>query len=222
MSSALSPPHTSKGTTRVWSVRNVLLTMAIPAVALVAWLGCARATPRLFEPFAGCKIGSRFNQAQVKAIDVLTGAVLAPLFMAILNHVWFGSVRESAVNEQQWKAIPLRTLVAASGTSTGSYDVFLLRDLMQGRTWRLCLLGMLTLLSAVSRSALSNIIAYEAFTEATLSKTPVTLRLQRNLALENSGLWSPSVVFDLDTFDGEQLAEAAKNLVSLLADLSLD
>lgn len=136
-----------------WSAGQILLTAAVPVVALVAWLGCIRANPDIFDTFAGEKIGGRLTQAEAKAIDVITGAILAPLFMGVLNYIWFTSARVSAVNEQQLRSIPLRTLITTSVTSAGSYDLFHLRDLLQGKTWRLCSLGLLMLLSAVSRSA---------------------------------------------------------------------
>jgi hypothetical protein len=61
----------------------------------------------MFDTFVGEKYGGRFSQAQAKAIDVVTGALLAPLFMAASNHVWFDSARVLVVNEQQAKAIPI-------------------------------------------------------------------------------------------------------------------
>jgi hypothetical protein len=143
--------------------------------------------------------------------------------MAALNHIWFDSARISAVNEHQRKVLPLRTVAAASGTSEGSYDVLLLRDLFQGRTWRLFLFGLLTLLSAVARTALSNIIAYEAYTEKGLSRDATTLRLQRDLAIEkNSNGWWARPGLNLYDFTTAQKAEVAKKMVSLLTGLSVE
>ncbi|KAF2125637.1 hypothetical protein P153DRAFT_369667 [Dothidotthia symphoricarpi CBS 119687] len=230
--SATVAPATScqpRSFAQVWSASQVLVTAAIPAVALVAWLVCIHANPRIFDTFAGEKIGGHFSQAEAKAIDIITGAILAPLFMASLNYIWFANARVSVVNEQQRRAIPLRTLVTASGTSGGNYDLFQLRDLLQGKTWRLFLLGLLTLLSAVSRSALSNIIAYEAFSENVPSHAS-TLRVQRDLAIDGAflgpaGLLYPSsslISLDLYDFSDSQNAQVAKEMVSLLTGLSYE
>jgi hypothetical protein len=162
MSVAAENPITSA---QIWSVRQVLLTAIVPVIALFVWLFLIRENSGSFDTFAGEIIGGRFTQAQAKAIDVVTGAILVPLLMAALNYVWFTSARVSVVNEQHHKPIPLRTLVTVSGTSAGTYDLFHFRDLLQGKTRRLFLFGVLVLLSAVSRSALSNVIAYEAYDE---------------------------------------------------------
>lgn len=109
------------------SVVAALSTILIPLVALFAWItrrhldGASFAS--MFNTFAGEKIGGRLTQSQAKAIDILTGAVLVPLVVTGFNVVIFGSARISVVNEQAKKAIPLRSLVAVSSTSSGSYDI---------------------------------------------------------------------------------------------------
>lgn len=89
--------------------------------------------------------------------------------MAALNFVWFSSARVSAVNERTRNnkelGVPLTSLVAVSSTSSGSIDLFNLYDLVRGRTWRLCFFAALTVLSAVARASLCNIIAYVAYLE---------------------------------------------------------
>jgi hypothetical protein len=214
---------------QLWSNTQVLLTAIIPLTALITWLGCVRANPRIFDTFAGEKIGGRLSQAEAKAIDVISGAIIAPIFLAALNHIWFSSARVSALNEQQTKSIPLRTLVAASSNSSGNYDLFLLRDLLQGKTWRLFLLALLTLFSAISRSALSNVIAYESFSEV-ISSDPVDLRLQRDTTIDNSfqgpqGALFPSMSYRqlaLYDFTASQNTQIAKEMMALLTDLSFE
>lgn len=149
--------------------------------------------------------------------------------MASINFVWFDSARVSAVNEQQQRAIPLRTLVAASGTSAGSYDLFNLRDLLQGKTWRLFMFGLLTLLSAVSRTALSNVIAYEAYSEKIPTQS-ISLRLQRDLGIYGSffsldgSITSGDSMFTptLYDFTASQNAKVSKEMVALLTELSFE
>ncbi|USP75040.1 hypothetical protein yc1106_02314 [Curvularia clavata] len=215
-------PGLRKSSAQSWSAAQIALTLAIPLVALIAWLACVRANPRIFDTFAGEEIGGRLSQAQAKAIDVITGAILAPMFMAAVNFVWFSSARVSVVNEQQSKPIPLRTLVTASGTSGGNYDLFHLRNLLLGKTWSLGTFALLTILSAVSRTALSNVIAYEAFSELSSSKTLAALRLQTdavvnaNLGMDNNNK------LRLYDFDMSQNAQVAKDVMSLLTDLSYE
>jgi hypothetical protein len=214
---------------QLWSNAQVLLTAIIPLTALITWLGYVRANPRIFDTFAGEKIGGRLSQAEAKAIDVISGAIIAPLFLAALNHIWFSSARVSALNEQQQKSIPLRTLVAASSNSSGNYDLFLLRDLLQGKTWRLFLLALLTLFSAISRSALSNVIAYESFSEV-IPSDPIDLRLQRDTTIDKSfqgpqGALIPSISYRqlaLYDFTASQNTQTAKEMMALLTDLSFE
>ncbi|KAG9236253.1 hypothetical protein BJ875DRAFT_372457 [Amylocarpus encephaloides] len=224
------PSHHPRRSHQLWVASPVLLTAAVPLIALIVWLGYTRANPRLFDTFAGEKIGGRLSQAQAKAIDVATGAVLAPLFMASVNHVWFESARVSVVNERSGsgsgsgRAVPLRTLVAASSTSGGSYDLLTLRALLQGKTFRLFLFALLSLLSAVSRSALGNVIAYEAYSEQNASPSN-TLRLQRDITIDAS--FAPSnaarrVTLDLYDFTPSQNAQVAKQMVALLTELRFE
>ncbi|KAH8688916.1 hypothetical protein GQ44DRAFT_720639 [Phaeosphaeriaceae sp. PMI808] len=214
-------PSEHKTLSQSWSAGQVLLTAAIPLIALITWPGCVRANLRLFDTFAGEKIGGHLSQAEAKAIDVVTGAILAPLFMAAINYVWFDSARVSAVNEQQQHPISLRALLAASSTSSGNYDLFNLRDLVLGRTSRLYLFALLTLLSAVSRTALSNIIAYEAFSEVGAEMSSVNLRLQTDVAITRDSGWvNNNVKLQLYDFDMVQNAGLAKDMMSLLTDLS--
>ncbi|EMD64115.1 hypothetical protein GGP41_006571 [Bipolaris sorokiniana] len=215
-------PGLEKSSSQSWSAVQIALTLAIPLVALITWLACVRANPRIFDTFAGEEIGGRLSQAQAKAIDVITGAILAPMFMAAVNYVWFASARVSVVNEQQSKPVPLRTLVAASGTSGGNYDLFHLRNLLLGKTWSLATFALLTILSAVSRTALSNVIAYEAFSELSSSKTLAALRLQTD-AVVNANLGMDNYLkLRLYDFDMSQNAQVAKDMMSLLTDLSYE
>lgn len=220
------PTGARKTSAQLWSTGAVFLSAAVPLVALIAWLTRIQVNKHTFDTFAGEKIGGRFTQAEAKAIDIVVGALLAPIFMTIVNLVWFGSARVSAVNEQQKKAIPLRSLVAASTTCGGSYDLINLRDLLQGKTWRLFLLGLLTLLSAVARTALTNIIAYEAYPVEVASDSN-TIRLQRDAAIERAftgpqGYFYPLGTISLDIYDfsNSQQADVAKQMTALLTELT--
>ncbi|KAJ8106766.1 hypothetical protein OPT61_g9324 [Boeremia exigua] len=199
--SIISTRSDQKSHTQLWHASQILLTAVVPLAALATWLGYVRANPRLFDTFAGEKIGGRLTQAQAKAIDAATGAVLAPLFMVALNHIWFGSALRHQV---------------------GSYDVFNLRSLLLGKTWRLFLFALLTLLSAVSRTALSNTIAYEAFSEIGSLEAAVDLRLQTDVAINSASGYTNSLKLQLYNFDMAQNARVAKDMSALLTDISYE
>ncbi|KAK4957121.1 hypothetical protein LTR10_005079 [Elasticomyces elasticus] len=89
--------------------------------------------------------------------------------MAALDYFWFSNARVTVVNERHdGKGIPLDTLATASNLSSGTYDFMTTLSLLPGKTWRLLLLAVLVLVAAVARSAVINILAYEAYSEARL------------------------------------------------------
>lgn len=146
----------------------IVLSVVVPVIAAIVWLALAGGRHGGFSAFSGERIGGQLSQSQAKAVDVVCSAVLGPFLLAILNFFWFGSARVSAVNERHPKShsgIPLTSLVAVSTSVGGSYDLYTLAALLRGKTWRLTLLAALTLLSAIAKSAVSNIIAYEAYTK---------------------------------------------------------
>ncbi|KAL7906984.1 hypothetical protein GGI35DRAFT_487421 [Trichoderma velutinum] len=159
----------------------LLSTLAIPLIALIVWLALTAPKSKLFESFAGLVIGGRFSQGTAKAIDILFSAIIVPILMAVLNLLWFSYARVAIrasrdVPEEQRRRIPLATLVTVSGMSTGSYNLADFFSLLRGRTWRLFLLTLLTLSSAIAWTTLSNVIAYEAYTQRMPSSDKYTLR----------------------------------------------
>ncbi|KAH7060537.1 hypothetical protein B0J12DRAFT_649255 [Macrophomina phaseolina] len=217
--------QSSKRPIRIVYAFAIALSLTVPLAALVAWLASINVTHHTFDTFAGEEIGGMLSQGQAKAIDVVCGALLAPLVMTAANTIWFNSARVSAVNEQQTGAIPLRTLVAASTTASGSYDLLHFRDLLQGKTWRLCLLALLTLFSALARTSLTNIIAYEAFS-VDLPSGPINeLRLQRDAAIEKTfinGSIFPLNQLELYDFSISQQGDIANQITGLLTQLSFE
>jgi len=109
------------------STVTVGLLTVIPFIALMIWIAQRQKegteVVSMFDTFAGEIIGGHLTQGQAKAIDVITGAVLAPLLVAGFNFVFFNNARVSTVNENQNKVVPLRALVAASSTNSGSYNI---------------------------------------------------------------------------------------------------
>lgn len=203
----------------LFSVIGILLTLCL------IWLGFIMKSQISTNMLSGCEIGGRFDQTQAKAIDFVCGAVIAPLLMAALNLLWFTHARPSAVYGPSANQVPLTTLVEASHTSTGTYDLTKIGTLLKSRTWKLVLLGILTLLSAVARTSLSNLIAYEAFTEPT--KSTQILRLMRDAYLEDSDYEEPSQCFGSDwpgvyNFSGSEQANMAKQVSGMLTGISYE
>ncbi|KAK4077034.1 uncharacterized protein Triagg1_4001 [Trichoderma aggressivum f. europaeum] len=212
----------------------LLSTLVIPLIALVVWLGLTAPKSKLFGSFAGLVIGGRFSQGAAKAIDILCSAIIAPIIMASLNLVWFSYARVAIrasrnVPEEQRRRIPLATLVTISGMSTGSYNFVDFLSLLRGKTWRLFLLTVLTLSSAIGWTTLSNVIAYEAYTQRMPSDDIYTLRtlsdVQINTAThvasaveQHVNIQFPSTSFG---FDIPQQANISEQLTTLLNQMLL-
>ncbi|KAF2137367.1 uncharacterized protein K452DRAFT_301959 [Aplosporella prunicola CBS 121167] len=237
-----SPPplitHTSNPTKQSYKytlhIILVLLTLVIPIVALAAWLATSGIHAR-FKTFHGEEIGGHLTQAQAKALDVVSGAVLAPLVMAGLNLVWFAVARVAVVKEEGEdtrkyppasnadsfrRGIPLSSLVAASQSSSGTYDLLHLWTLLRGRTMRLVSLVLLCLFSALGRSALANLVAYEAFFENVASPHPYQLRYMRDAVIESSVVIPTSLQMDVFGFNTEQQASVANQMSGMLTGLN--
>jgi hypothetical protein len=72
----------------------------------------------------------------------------------------------------------------------------------------------------VSRTALSNTIAYEAFSELGSLKVAADLRLQSDMAINSNSLYTNNLKLQLYNFDMEQNAQVAKDMTALLTDIS--
>ncbi|KIW10339.1 hypothetical protein PV08_11301 [Exophiala spinifera] len=131
-------------------------------VVLLLWLPLDIPKLKNTNIFEGSPIGGRLTLIQAKALDFVSSAVLAPFILAALHLIMSG--------------IPVYTLVEASATTPGSFDVFKLWTLCSSRSGRRMALAILTLLAAFAKSFLSNIIAYEEFMQP-VDATPVQLRL---------------------------------------------
>lgn len=150
---------------------------------MIAWLITVKIQQGglIFDGFSSAKIGGHLTQTEAKAIDFSCSALLAPLLMAGLNFIWFACARVCVVNEHSpthlsGHGVPLQSLARASRTSVGTYDIIGLWELFSAKTWRLSVLGTVALLSAISSSALSNIIAYESYDEGGPSPQDYALR----------------------------------------------
>lgn len=108
-----------------------------------------------------------FTQPQAKILDFVASAIIAPLILGLFNYSCFKIARASTVNEKSGLLdnLSLRALIAVSTTDWGSYSPFKLFELVRIKQAGTIVLAILTLASAISFSALSNVVAYEAFTQ---------------------------------------------------------
>lgn len=111
-----------------------------------------------------------------KGVNFISGTVFAPLIMSAFNWCWFDSAQTSVFAEPESQPVPLSVAVEASCTSSGFYDLFKLQKLLKPKNGKSTVFAVLTLLSAVSKSMMSNIIAYESFT-VVQGNCNITLRL---------------------------------------------
>ncbi|UKZ67461.1 uncharacterized protein TrAtP1_008620 [Trichoderma atroviride] len=187
----------------------LLLTLVIPLIGLVAWFVFTAPKVELFGSFAGLVIGGRFSQSFAKGIDIIYSGLLAPALMTALNFVWFSSARlairasRDRPQEQQ-RRIPLATWVTASGMSTGSYNVKDFLSLRRGRMWRLYCLILLALSTAFSWTTLSNIIAYEAYTEIIPSNVKYKLRTLNDMQIDSKTRTSDDILMSRPEVLGPQ------------------
>lgn len=200
------------------------LSVLIPLVSLAIWLGVNSNRWKELEWSAihSDAIGGRLTQPQAKAIDLLCSALIAPLILGAFNFIWFSCARVAVVNEQQSDKdeVPLSCLVEVSSTTGGSYDVLKLSTLLAPRTKRLLSLGLLVIVSAIAKSALGNVIAYEAYNEDSLGgSSDLRLLSDRQLAIPNS-LVSQSFVGTWG-FNTQQRSSFANQFNGLMTGLSI-
>lgn len=220
--------YPSKGPRKpAWVIYNsvVVISGVAPVVVVIVWLALTRKNGAVFTTFAGEKIGGKFNQSQAKAVDVVCSAILAPLFMALLNYFWFGSARVSAVNEHHTSnhaGVPLSAILAASNTTSGSYDLINVQTLLRGKTWRLGFLAALALLSALAKTAISNIIAYEAFSEDISNGQTSVLRYFSNATIDSTRVMPGNINLEYAGLGLtlKQTADVANRIAGLLNGLS--
>ncbi|KAF2401716.1 hypothetical protein EJ06DRAFT_555371 [Trichodelitschia bisporula] len=153
----------------IWHTAVPISLTIIPLIAFIVWLAISSRKNGEISSLSGT-IGGRLTQTQAKAVDFICGAVLAPATVLLLNFYWFGNTLVTAVNEKG-SAVPLVTLVEASMTDSGSYSVLKLFNLVRSKTPRMLSLAALVLLSALTKTAFSNFIAYEAYTDASIAST---------------------------------------------------
>ncbi|KAF4552248.1 Hypothetical protein D9617_10g072290 [Elsinoe fawcettii] len=203
-----------------------MLTALTPLLLGIIWTAITKSDHRDIWTLDGHRIGGQMTQRQAKVIDVMCSAVIAPSIATGIFYFWFGSARTSAFNEYNPKKrpIPLKSLISVATSFGGGYDMFDVWTLWRSGTKRLYLLGALTLLSALAKSGLSNLIAYEAFSidrEAT-----GLLRLLTSAPIDNRTFFTPQAMSlgqpgDIaESFTMSQRAEVANRISGMLTGLN--
>lgn len=193
----------------------------VPVCSMIVWGSLGIRQSEGWDLFSSAPIGGRFTQSQAKAIDLVCGAVLAPLLLVVFNYIWFTSARVAAVNELDKKPTTLHTLSIASATATGSYNVFDIWHLIvKSRAPRLILMGCLVVFAAVANTALTNVIAYEAYTIDTQS-SDVQLQYLRDDQTQGVKIVDSSVS-ELYEFDQKQTARFSEQFTGMLTGVSIE
>lgn len=201
------------------------LSVAVPIIALIIWLGLNSDNwnTQGWSAIHSAAIGGRLSQPQAKAVDLLSSAFIAPLILGCFNYVWFACARVAVVNEYRPKqeGVPFYSLVEVSSTTGGSYDILKLKALLVPRTKRLMFLGLLVLFSAIAKSALGNVIAYEAFTENASGQSP-QLRLLSDDAVAVPNTFVSSTFAGTYDYNLQQRASFANEFTGMMTGISLE
>ncbi|KAJ5721889.1 uncharacterized protein N7483_009823 [Penicillium malachiteum] len=202
-----------------WSMAFLPLSVLTPAAVLICWVvNTAENRPAMLSART---IGGKLTYIEAKAIDFVSGSTLAPLLMIILDYLWFSNARTVAVNERpNNKAVPLASLVAVSQSTAGSFNIFRIWTLIQGKTWRLFLLSLLMILSGLAGSMLQNFIAYEAFNIDVPASQPVNLRSLMDLSGFNSDTESGGAYELMESLQTSQKSDLANEISALLTGLN--
>ncbi|KAH6980871.1 hypothetical protein BKA56DRAFT_586094 [Ilyonectria sp. MPI-CAGE-AT-0026] len=168
----LPSPRVSTGERILPSI--ILVTfIAISALSIAFWL-VDHVRRRLGGDFIAAKvIGGRFSSTWAKLVDAAASIILAPALLAFANWHIFRLTRLCAVDERPLnnRAVSLKALAEVAQTNWGSYSPFKHCAFIKSRDPQLICLALITVLSALSFSLLSNVVAYEAKDFAILDAT---------------------------------------------------
>ncbi|KAK7546288.1 hypothetical protein IWX49DRAFT_629470 [Phyllosticta citricarpa] len=207
--------------THAWLNATIAVTSTALLFLLVPWIISSSSQWRQFNFLTGRAVGGQFTQMQAKAIDFICSALISPALMLVLDYVWFSSAQVSAINERQTtQGIPLQSLVVASRTDCGTYDMIQFWHLMRAKTWRFLFLAMLALLSAITRTSVSNIVAYEAYDDLVPSNG--TLRYMKDVDVDGANMHGdPPESLHAYNYSNSQQAFAANAISSMLTWITL-
>ncbi|KAF9885042.1 hypothetical protein FE257_000773 [Aspergillus nanangensis] len=202
-----------------WRNGLVLCSILVPSAVCIWWIvNIAKHKPGMFS---ASTIGGQLTYQQAKAIDLISGALFAPLLMLALDTLWFGNAHASIIDQRTNKAIPLASVLEASNSSGGGFNILKIKTILQAKTWTLSLLGLLILVSGFAGKMLQNFIAYEAFNVYVASDHLASLRyLTESPAIDQL---SPQTG-DVSTlpFSIKQKSDIANQMAGLLTGLSFE
>ncbi|KAF1974829.1 hypothetical protein BU23DRAFT_635675 [Bimuria novae-zelandiae CBS 107.79] len=185
----------------------------VTVIGSIVWLAKVNLQGYHKIGFTSRVIGGKLSQGQAKAVDVVCSAVLALLLLATVNYFWFATLRVITVYESN-RGTSLNATITASSMTSGTYNAFVLTRLFTSGQLKLCLFAVVLFLAAISKSALSNIIAYEAFD----SPMDTHVTLEPSVGISLNGSWFDSGRYN---YTPKQYAGFASQTLAMLIDLEL-
>ncbi|KAL2691200.1 hypothetical protein Neosp_001581 [[Neocosmospora] mangrovei] len=166
--------------------KHVLYSMIIIAIAGLAALSAACWLVAFIQTKAdggyikAVRIGGNVNSTGAKLIDAAVSMLVAPAILLIANWHMFKLARLSAVSEhgKRDSEASLNVLVEVAGTDWGSTSPLKFWTFLQSQKPRIICLGVISILSSLSFSLLSNVTAYE---EAGSVNTTTTLEAMQGM-----------------------------------------
>ncbi|KAF5010376.1 hypothetical protein FDECE_3492 [Fusarium decemcellulare] len=147
----------------LYSIITIAL-FALVSLSAACWLVAHIQNNTGGEYIRAQPIKGPFNSTTAKLIDAASSMLVAPAIIAIANWHIFKLARLSAVNEHPGRSstASLTVLVEIAGTDWGSTSPVKFWTFLRSQKPRIICLGVITILSALSISFLSNVVAYES------------------------------------------------------------
>lgn len=146
----------------LYSILTIAVT-GLAALSAACWLVAFIQTKVDGGYIKAVRIGGNVNSTLAKLIDAAASMLVAPAILAIANWHIFKLARLSAVNEHDKRdsKASLNVLVEVAGTDWGSTSPVKFWTFLQSQKPRIICLGVVSILSSLSFSLLSNVTAYQ-------------------------------------------------------------
>ncbi|RSL68032.1 hypothetical protein CEP54_003025 [Fusarium duplospermum] len=141
----------------------IIAVTGLAALSAACWLVAFIQTKVDGGYIRAVRIGGNVSSTWAKLIDAAASMLVAPAILAIANWHMFKLARLSAVNEHEKRdsKASLNVLVEVAGTDWGSTSPTKFWKFLQSQKPRIICLGIISILSSLSFSLLSNVTAYE-------------------------------------------------------------
>ncbi|RSL93712.1 hypothetical protein CEP52_013078 [Fusarium oligoseptatum] len=158
----------------------IIAVTGLAALSAACWLVAFIQTKVDGGYIKAVRIGGNVSSTSAKLIDAAASMLVAPAILAIANWHMFKLARLSAVNEHEKRdsRASLNVLVEVAGTDWGSTSPTKFWTFLQSQKPRIICLGIISILSSLSFSLLSNVTAYE---EAGSVNTTTTLEAMQGM-----------------------------------------